>query len=302
MRIGITLGDPGGIGPEIVLKALKVLRKDYLLIGSKVVLKYFAEKLDLPIPKAELVDVGGTDFTIGEDSSNNGEIAYRSLIKGIEVAKEGIVNAIVTAPLSKKGMAMAGHIYPGQTEILAETTGSKNYGMMMVSKKLKILFVTAHIPLKDVSCVITTELLRQKIDLCIRSMKKLFKIDSPSIGVLGLNPHAGEGGYIGREEIEVIKPVIEALKRSGNNIDGPFPSDTYFSTKSDDCVIAMYHDQGMIPFKIFAFDEGVNLTVGLPFIRTSPDHGTAFDIVGRGIARPDSIISAIRLAEELCVL
>jgi len=302
MRIGITLGDPGGIGPEIVLKALRVLRKDYLLIGSKVVLKYFAEKLDLPIPKAELVDVGGTDFTIGEDSSNNGEIAYRSLIKGIEVAKEGIVNAIVTAPLSKKGMAMAGHIYPGQTEILAEMTGSKNYGMMMVSKKLKILFVTTHIPLKDVSGVITTELLRQKIDLCMRSMKKLFKIDSPSIGVLGLNPHAGEGGYIGREEIEVIKPVIEALRRSGNNIDGPFPSDTYFSKKSADCVIAMYHDQGMIPFKIFAFDEGVNLTVGLPFIRTSPDHGTAFDIVGRGIAKPDSIISAIRLAEELCIL
>jgi len=302
MRIGITLGDPGGIGPEIVLKALKVLRNDYLLIGSRVVLEYFAEKLNLPIPKAKFVDVGGADFTIGEDSSINGEIAYRSLIKGIEVAKEGLVDAIVTAPLSKKGMSMAGHIYPGQTEILAETTGSKNYGMMMVSNKLKILFVTTHIPLKDVSSILTKELLRQKIDLCIKSMKKLFKIDSPSIGVLGLNPHAGEGGYIGREEIEVIKPVIEEFKRSGNNIGGPFPSDTYFSTKSNDCVIAIYHDQGMIPFKMFAFDEGVNLTVGLPFIRTSPDHGTAFDIVGRGIAKPDSIISAIRLAEELCAL
>ena len=293
--VGITLGDPGGIGAEITLKALKKVKGDFILIGNRKALEYYASILNLEIPEVEIVDIPGK-WSPGKISKGNGKIAGESIIKAVELWKEGKIKAVVTAPVNKKALHIAGFNYPGQTEFLAELTRTEKFCMLMHGK-VNVAFVTTHLPLRDVR--IKKEKVIEKIEVITEGLNKYFEIENPLIDVLSLNPHGGEEGDLGREEIEEIRPAVEEAREMGFRVRGPFPSDTYWCREDrGDCVVAMYHDQGMIPFKILSFGEGVNVTLGLPFLRTSPDHGTAFDIVGKGIASERSMVHAIELAQE----
>jgi len=297
--IAITLGDPGGIGPEIVLKALNQEKGDFVLIGSIQSLKESSKICSIPLPDVDMIHIDG-EYIWGKVSACNGRIAYESLITAIDLAIEGRVKGIVTAPLSKESLHLAGYNYPGQTEILAEKTNAQDYGMLMVSDDFRMLLLTTHIPLSQVPQSITEELIIRKVSLLNKTLKEIFKIENPRILLLGVNPHAGEDGLIGDEEKEKILPAIEKLRKEGIAVEGPVPPDTFFIEKGFDAYVAMYHDQGMIPFKLLFFHSGVNMTIGLPFIRTSPDHGTAFDIAGRCIADHRSMLSAIKLCKRLC--
>ncbi len=297
--VAITLGDPGGIGPEIVLKALNQVKGDFVLIGSIHALKETSKICSIPLPDVDMIHIDG-EYIWGRVSAHNGRIAYESLIRAIDLAIEGRVKGIVTAPLSKESLHLAGYNYPGQTEILAEKTNAQDYGMLMVSDDFRMLLLTTHIPLSLVPQSITEELIIRKVSLLNKTLKEIFKIENPRILLLGVNPHAGEHGLIGNEEKEKILPAIEKLRKEGIAVEGPVPPDTFFMENGFDAYVAMYHDQGMIPFKLLFFHSGVNMTIGLPFIRTSPDHGTAFDIAGRCIADHRSMLSAIKLCKKLC--
>ena len=297
--IAITLGDPGGIGPEIVLKALNQEKGDFVLIGNIYSLKEASKNCSIPIPDVDIIHIDG-EYIWGKVGAGNGRIAYESLITAIDLALEGRVEGIVTAPLSKESLHLAGYNYPGQTEILAEKTDARDYGMLMVSDDFRMLLLTTHIPLSQVPQSITEELIIRKVSLLNKTLKEIFKIENPRILLLGVNPHAGEGGLMGNEEKEKILPAIEKLRKEGIAVDGPVPPDTFFMEKGFDAYVAMYHDQGMIPFKLLFFHSGVNMTIGLPFVRTSPDHGTAFDIAGRCIADHRSMLAAIKLCKRLC--
>jgi 4-hydroxythreonine-4-phosphate dehydrogenase len=297
--IGITLGDPGGVGIEVVLKSLSDFEREFILFGNKEALSYYAKNLGLKIPEnIKIVDVKGK-FYVGKTSKTNGKIAYQSIIEAIKTVKMGLCKAIVTAPINKKALELAGFEYPGHTEIFAENFSSRNFAMMMVSKKMKIVFVTTHIPLASVSSAISKELIIEKVKIADRYLKRYWNLKKPSFGILALNPHAGDEGLFGHEEEKIIKPAIKELKKEGFDAEGPFPADTYWSSHKKDCTIALYHDQGMIPFKMSSCGKGVNITLGLPVVRTSPIHGTAFDIAGKGIANPGSMKEAIRLAGKL---
>lgn len=297
--IAITLGDPGGIGIEVALKALFGVCHEVLLFGNKNAICYYSKKLNLEIPKkAKIVDVEG-DFDVGKVSKANGDIAYNSLIKAIDSAKQGLCKAIVTAPINKKAFYLAGYEYPGHTEILAKEFSINKFVMMMTAPGIKITFVTSHIPFSSVPGVLSKELIKEKVLITDKYLRCYWHLEKPSIGILALNPHAGDSGLFGDEEEKIIKPAIRELEVNGINIDGPFPADTYWSTQKKDCTIALYHDQGMIPFKIKGFGKGVNITLGLPVPRTSPDHGTAFDIAGKGVANPGSMKAAINTAFEI---
>jgi 4-hydroxythreonine-4-phosphate dehydrogenase len=294
--IGITLGDPGGIGIEVVLKALSNFNSSVILLGNKNALLYYSRKLNLRIPKkAEIKDIKGKFFE-GKLCKENGDIAYRSIIEAINKCKEGICDCLVTAPINKKALNLAGYDYPGHTELLAEKFSCDRYAMMMVGDDMKVLFITTHIPIKNVTSSLTKELIKEKIKLANHNLKHYWRIPNPSFGILALNPHAGDSGLFGGEEDKIIKPAINELIDEGYNIEGPFSSDTYWVTQKKDCTVALYHDQGMIPFKMKNMGKGVNITLGLPFPRTSPDHGTAFDIAGRGIADSGSMLKAIKTA------
>jgi 4-hydroxythreonine-4-phosphate dehydrogenase len=297
--IGITLGDPGGIGIEVALKALSTYKKSFTVFGNKKAIVYYSQKLNLRVPeKVEIVDIKG-DFNIGQVSKTNGRIAYISIIEAIEAAKRGLLEAIVTAPINKKALHLAGFEYPGHTEIFAENFSCRNFAMMMVSSKMKIVFLTTHIPLSSVPLLLSKELIIEKVRLAGKHLRNYWNIKQPSFGILGLNPHAGDNGLFGVEEDEIIRPAIEELQEEDFDIEGPFPPDSYWNFQSKDCTIVLYHDQGMIPFKMKSYGEGVNVTIGLPVPRTSPNHGTAFNIVGKGIANPGSMKEAIRVAVKM---
>jgi 4-hydroxythreonine-4-phosphate dehydrogenase len=297
--IGITLGDPGGVGIEVVLKALSNFERNFILFGSRKAFEYYTEKLDLRIPKSvKINDIKG-NFSIGKVNKTNGKIAYQSLIQAIKAAKQGLCKAIVTAPLNKKALHLAGFKYPGHTEILAENFSCREFAMMMVSDEMKIVFLTTHIPLSSVSFMISKEQIIKKTKFIDKYLKLYWNLQKPSFGILALNPHASDHGLFGNEEERIIKPAVKELQEEGFNIQGPFPADTYWNSQNKDCTIALYHDQGMIPFKMKSYGKGVNVTLGLPIPRTSPDHGTAFDIAGKGIANPGSMKEAIRLAIEM---
>jgi 4-hydroxythreonine-4-phosphate dehydrogenase len=297
--IGITLGDPGGVGIEVVLKSLSDFEREFILFGNKEALSYYAKNLGLKIPEnIKIVDVKGK-FCVGKTRKTNGKIAYQSIIEAIKTVKMGLCKAIVTAPINKKALELAGFEYPGHTEIFAENFSSRNFAMMMVSQKMKIVFVTTHIPLASVSLAISKELIIEKVKIADRYLKRYWDLKKPSFGILALNPHAGDEGLFGHEEEKIIKPAIKELKKEGFDAEGPFPADTYWSSQKKDCTIALYHDQGMIPFKMSSYGKGVNITLGLPVVRTSPIHGTAFEIAGKGIANPGSMKEAIRLAGKL---
>ena len=298
--IGITIGDPAGIGPEVVLKALDTLdTKEILLIGPSTIIRREKERLRLSnIP--DIVDVeDGINIHIGKPSKESGETAYRTIIQSIQLIKEKKVSSLVTAPVSKEAINMAGHKFSGHTEMLATAFDIKKYTMFFYSNKMKVALVTRHIALSKVSKELSIEKIYNTIQQTNEFLVKYYKIlqgrKKPDIGVIGLNPHAGETGNIGDEEIRYIQPAIEIARRNGIQVDGPLVPDTAFR-RNFDAFIAMYHDQALIPLKLLCFKSAVNITLGLPFIRTSPPHGTAFDIAGKDIADSGGMKEAIRMA------
>lgn len=304
-KIAVSLGDPNGIGPEIILKIFNSSKLKYNLtvIGPKKVFKFYSELLgfdsipdeniiDLPAYKAFKPKPGTIDGVAGRLSGD-------AVITGIELCMTGYFDALVTLPISKKSFNLGGYKFPGHTEMIKDYTNSLYSIMIMHSGKLNFLPMTTHIPIKNVSISITKKLLRNTIILSNNILVRDFKIIKPSIAVLGLNPHSGDKGIIGKEELRTIIPVIQELKNEGLNISGAYPADGFFAFelyKQFDLIIGMYHDQVLIPFKLISGGNGVNYTGGTKVIRTSPAHGTGFDIAGCGIADTCSTVKAIELA------
>jgi len=283
------MGDPRGIGPEVTRKALAKIIKDttpfsFIVIGDKKILGR------LPL-NVEVVDVR---------YRSAGEGSLKFLDKAIELIRAGRADALVTAPLSKEAVSRYHKGFSGHTEYLADAFGIKDFDMMFIAPRIHLTIVTRHVPLKDVPALITSKAVYNSIALMSKTLKDTFKIRDPKIAVLGLNPHAGEGGLLGSEDIRHILPAIAKAKLKGINAVGPMPADTFFSFHSGfDGVISMYHDQGLPPLKGLYMKELVNFTAGLPFVRTSPAHGTAYDIAGKNKADPSSMLSALKLACQL---
>jgi 4-hydroxythreonine-4-phosphate dehydrogenase len=321
--LAITMGDPAGVGPEIIALAMEDedLRRHCIVLGSLGRLKVGARKTgstvkfrkvenvqSLPdaageVPVLESCDLS-TDLPFGKLNVEAGECAYQCLAQAISLAMDGKVAGIVTAPLNKESLHLAGRLYPGHTEILADLTGAKDYVMMLAADGMRALHVTSHISLSLVPETITQERILRVIQLGNEALIRM-GIEQPRIAVAGLNPHAGEGGIFGDEESKVIAPAVKAAAGMGIEITGPVPPDIVFLKMHRglfDGVVAMYHDQGHIPLKLLAFESGVNITLGLPIIRTSVDHGTAFDIAGKGLADPGSLMEAIRVASSMAKL
>lgn len=312
-KIAITMGDAGGIGPEVTVKAS--LSEDIqtlcspCLIGNRKILEEAAELSGLYLAPDKVDIIESTqvkNFIKGKPSVESGKSSFEFIKYAVEGCLKGDFYGVVTAPISKEALKMAGFSWPGHTEMLAELTSTERYAMMLTGGPLKVVLVTTHVSLREVPYklsvpLISVPLIIEKIELAYTA-GKMFGIRRPSIGVAGLNPHSGEGGIFGREEIDVIKPAVEAAKNKGLPVEGPISPDVIFRlayTGKVDIVLAMYHDQGLIPLKMIAFDSGVNITLGLPIIRTSPDHGTAYNIAWRGIASPASMIEAIKTAIRL---
>jgi 4-hydroxythreonine-4-phosphate dehydrogenase len=320
--IAVTMGDPAGIGPEIIARAFgeEDFRKHNraIVVGDAGILERAARLLDLALRanvvaepedaafEPDSVDVISEtelpeDLPFGELDARAGDAAFRYVERATHLASEGRVGAIATAPLNKEAMHLAGHKYPGHTEILAELTGTKDYAMMLVTDELKVIHVSTHISLKEAIERARPEREFAVIRLAHESLQKL-GVESPRVAVAGLNPHAGENGLFGTEDAEHIAPAVAAAVEEGIDATGPHPPDTVMMRARKgafDIVVVQYHDQGHIPIKLMGFDTGVNVTVGLPFFRTSVDHGTAFDIAGTGKADPASLRAAIDLARRL---
>ena len=284
-RVAITVGDPAGIGPEIARKAADDPR-----------VREVCEPVLYGPP-------AGSRFTPGELSAQAGQAAYETICAAVKDAQAGVVAAVATAPVNKLAFARAGLPWKGHTDLLAHLTGSAHAAMMFWSEPLKVVLATIHIPLAAVTNALTRGVMDEIIELSARELPR-FGIAEPRIAVAGLNPHAGEDGLLGHEERNVLRPAIEAARARGIRVDGPFPGDTIFGRAvrgEFDAVIACYHDQGLIPVKLLAFGRAVNVTLGLPIIRTSVDHGTAFDIAGKNVADPSSMIEATLLAARLAL-
>jgi 4-hydroxythreonine-4-phosphate dehydrogenase len=307
-RLAVTVGDPAGIGPEVVLKALgrgDLPAADIVVYGPASVLRDRATRFglrSLDALGARVVDVPLTgEVRPGVTSPAAGHAAADAVLRAARDAMAGEVDALVTAPLNKESLAAAGHAWPGHTEMLAEVAGVSDVAMLFVGGSLRVALVTIHRALRSVPDAITGEEVERVARLLHRELPRLGSA-SRRIAVCGLNPHAGEGGMFGREEIEVIAPAVARLRAAGLDVSGPFPADSLFARASRgefDAVLAQYHDQGLIPVKLASFGHAVNVTLGLPFVRTSVDHGTGFDIVDRGIADEGSLLAAIRLAADL---
>lgn len=321
VRLAISLGDFNGIGPEVVLKTLAEELPDSvtpLLLGSETVLGYYAARIQSSpswhvcsspsearegeINLLESYSVRETEIEPGEISPLAGRAAMRAVEEGIRICLSGQADGLVTAPISKEAVNRAGYDIPGHTEFLAEKTSADRVMMILVDGPFRVGLVTGHLPVSEVAGRINGPLLAEYLDLMEGSLRDDFGIVDPAIAVLGLNPHAGDGGVIGREESEIILPAVEEAVRRGLNVTGPHPADGFFGQRRHeqyDAVLAMYHDQGLIPFKALTFGKGVNFTAGLPIVRTSPDHGTAFDIAGDNRADPGSFSRAFALAAKL---
>ncbi|MEC7107847.1 MAG: 4-hydroxythreonine-4-phosphate dehydrogenase PdxA [Verrucomicrobiota bacterium] len=306
MIIGISSGDINGIGIEVTLKAIQKRKwpddVSFKIIGSEKVIKEQSNHLGINIPKKVTYEnIGEANWYPGELRTDASHLAYNAIDSGITSCLSNKIDALVTSPISKNGFKKANINFPGHTEILGKMTKSSNFGMMLIGGGLRVMLVTRHIPLSNVAKSITYKKIKDAIDLSKEGLEWLGVING-KIGVCGLNPHAGDGGALGKEEIEIINPVINSYKNKNLNISGTHSADTiFFDAKNGkyECVIAMYHDQGLGPLKTIGFDEGVNLTLGLPIIRTSPDHGTAFNLAGKNQASPLSMINAIKIAIEL---
>ncbi|MGC9006074.1 MAG: 4-hydroxythreonine-4-phosphate dehydrogenase PdxA [Sulfurihydrogenibium sp.] len=315
VKVGISLGDPSGISPEILVKALtskKIPKKDvaYIVYGSKNTLLKTSKDLNINlkfdvINSLEEIKKSGfylfnlydKDFQPGKPSKESGKASVIFLENAVKDVLNKKTDGIVTLPISKKWIMESGFKYAGHTDYLADVSNTKDYVMALVCKKMKVGLITTHIPIKDVPSKITKDSIISKIKVIDRELKEKFDIKNPSIAVVGLNPHASDGGNIGNEEIEIITPALNQLKEEGINVVGPLSADTAFNRYKDfDIFVAMYHDQGLIPLKLLCFRKAVNITLGLPFIRTSPDHGTGYDIAGKNLADPSSLIESINTA------
>ncbi len=331
-RIALTIGDPTGIGTEIILKSLAdpaivALDAEFTVFGDH---RYLMETYsllkqhsNLPIAdpqKLEIVDIPtNSEIMLGTGNKASGAASFAYLDTAIAQTLEGKFAAIVTSPIAKSLWHQAGHHYAGQTELLAERSQVDDFGMLFVGKSphtdwvLRALLATVHIPLSEVTKQLNPALIEQKLELLRRSLLEDFGISNPRIAIAGINPHSGEQGQLGREELDWLQPLIDRYRQQHPYVQltNPIPPDTMWVNPAKawrdrdrvglgyDAYLAMYHDQGLIPVKLLAFDRAVNTTIGLPFVRTSPDHGTAFDIAGKGIADPASMIEAIALAVEL---
>jgi 4-hydroxythreonine-4-phosphate dehydrogenase len=313
-RLILPIGDPAGIGPEVVAKALAAIDPELAVItviGSRELLPADLgyPVIDWPLPEPIQVGIG---------NAASGAASFQYLAAAIDRTLAGEFDAIVTAPIAKSAWQAAGHDYPGQTERLAQKAGCDRFGMMFVGRSphtdwvLRAILATVHIPLAQVSIALTPALMTQKLDLLMESLARDFGLQRPHVAIAGLNPHSGEGGKLGREEVTWLQDWLEEARSCypQARLEGLIPPDTMWvkagqawfqdgAAGGADAYLALYHDQGLIPVKLMAFDRAVNTTVGLPFVRTSPDHGTAFDIAGKGVASPQSMISAIEWAVEL---
>lgn len=322
IKVGISLGDINGIGPEVVIKALmdnRILQGCTPIVyastktlntvrktihGEEMFFNTCKDATEAKTKKINVVQVweDEPEIEFGKANETGGKYAFLSLEAATKDLASNKIDVLVTAPISKETIAKAGFQFPGHTEYLADLSGQKEALMMMVAENLRVALVTSHIPLSDVSKSLTREGILHKIEVLNQSLQKDFGIQRPRIAVLGFNPHAGENGKMGEEETETITPAINMAKGKDLIVNGPFPADGFFGSpalKQYDAVLAMYHDQGLTPFKALAFDEGVNFTAGLPIVRTSPDHGTAFDIAGQDKASAQSMRSAIYLAMDI---
>ena len=313
--IALSCGDPAGIGPEIAVKAWQALKADvpFFWIGDPAHLPADTPVARIETPgeaaavAARALPVLALDFpepvSAGAPSAANAPAVVEAVRIGAKLAMEGAASALCTCPISKKVLVdWAGFSFPGHTEYLADFAGVDHVVMMLACDTLKVVPATIHIPLKDVPAQLTAESLERTLLLTNKALQADLGIKSPRIAVAGLNPHAGEGGLLGSEDNALIAPVLAKLAARGLDVRGPLPADTMFHARARegyDAAVAMYHDQALIPIKTLAFDLGVNVTLGLPFVRTSPDHGTAFDIAGTGIASPTSLIEALKLAQVM---
>lgn len=315
LAIALTCGEPAGVGPELAIAARRTL-------GSAVPFFWIGDPRHLPpqtqvtlisapseahLVAADHLPVLQHSFAspahYGQPRAEHAADVIAVIKRGVALVQSGQASAICTAPIHKKALKDgAGFAFPGHTEFLAHLAGVERVVMMLASPLLRVVPVTIHIPLDAVAQHLTPELLEQTLRITIAGLRRDFGLSAPRIAVAGLNPHAGEGGAMGRQEIELISPVIARLQQEGFAISGPMSADTMFHARARagyDAAVCMYHDQALIPIKTLDFDGGVNVTLGLPFVRTSPDHGTAFDIAGKGIAKPDSLVAALRLAAEM---
>lgn len=313
--IVISSGEPAGIGPEVAARAWSAIRGDIPVL-------WLGDPRHLPrdIPHrivqssdqamgvcADALPVLATDFgsdvSFGHAQPGHAQLVIDMIAKGVSMVREGNASALCTAPIHKKAlMDAANFAYPGHTEYLAALGGVDDVVMMLASDQLRVVPATIHIALENVPTELTPDKLRRTIEITHAGLRDYFGISAPRLTIAGLNPHAGEGGAMGRQELDWIAPLVAQMIAEGFDLTGPLPADTMFHAAARahyDAAIAMYHDQALIPIKTLDFDRGVNITLGLPFIRTSPDHGTAFDIAGKGIANPTSMIEAIRLAHQM---
>ena len=322
--LAMTMGDPAGIGPELALSAWRdrTPGAPFVVFAPPGILAAAARRMGLAVPIIE-TDPAGARAAFrnglpviplrnpvadapGRPDAANAAATLESIERAVEAVRQGDARAIVTNPIAKAALYEAGFKHPGHTEYLGELAkawGAPAFPVMMIwSETLKVVPVTIHIPLAEAPGALTAALIVRTARIVDHDLRVRFGVARPRLAVAGLNPHAGEGGAMGREEITIIKPAIETLKAEGIDVVGPLPADTMFHAQARtryDVALTMYHDQGLIPVKTLAFDEGVNVTLGLPFVRTSPDHGTAFDIAGKGIANPASLIASLKLADRL---
>ena len=322
--IGITMGDYNGIGSEVLIKALAhnhhSVKASFVIIGSASIVNHVNQALSQPISPIQIKSLSEIDkkrqnifildlfdnikfdVRFGIISKKAGKAADKCLRKGIELANSNSIQALVTAPVSKKALTLAGNTYPGQTEMIAELTKTNYFAMMLLADEFKVGLVTTHCAISEVSKMINKETIFTKLKVIDHSLKNDFKITKPRIAVTSLNPHGGESGLFGNEEEHHILPAIVEAKNNGIEAFGPFSADTLFAkidNSNYDAYLTMYHDQGLIPLKMRSFGKGVNFTAGLPIIRTSPDHGTAFDIAGKLIADDSSMREAIKIGYQL---
>ena len=322
--IGITMGDPTGIGPEIIVKALSAGEPFQacrpIVFGDEQVLLEAIRREGLPV-RIKVIDeipeegyqpgeiflfpssrLEANSLSFGKPDRKCGEAMVRYVQEAVRWLKRAKLDAITTCPINKQAMNKAGHPFSGHTELLAHLTQVSSVAMMFLGSKWKVVLVTTHLPLKEVSKWITHDRILTTIRLTREGLRRYFGVSQPRLAILGLNPHCGEEGLLGEEEKDEIIPAIEEAKTLGIEVEGPFPADSFFdisNLRNFDAVIAMYHDQGLIPIKIFDFKESVNFTLGLPFVRTSVGHGTGYDIAGKGLADPANLIKAVVTAANL---
>ena len=324
--LGLTMGDPAGIGPEVVVKALiedrvrswcrpvvlgdiGALRQAARLIGCELILAPWQPGQPLPdedrtVPVLELSQLGLEDLIPGKPCPAGGLAAARYIEKGADLALAGTIGGLVTAPISKEALNLAGYKFPGHTEFLAHKAGRPPVVMMLAGPRLKVVLVTIHEAMARVPSLLNPERIVTTARITHQALKKYFGLAQPRLAVAALNPHAGESGLFGDEEKSIIEPSLSLARDQGIELSGPHPPDTLFYRAANgefDAVVCMYHDQGLIPFKLLHFQDGVNVTLGLPFIRTSVDHGTAYDLAGKNQADHQSLLAALRMASDMAV-